>query len=98
MVETMKRLVGRTPALRLCGYTEVNLFLARPACAETRAQPQTEETNEMANDDRTSRIPRRTPKSAATSANVKRAMAYITTALNRLTFNDADEVRALFSD
>src|SRR5260370_37268362 len=30
-------------------------------------------------------------------ANVKRAMA-ITANLNRLTFNDADEVRALFSD
>src|SRR6266436_8031451 len=51
----------------------------------------------MANDDRTKTIPRRTPESAAMSANVKRAMA-ITAALNRLTFNDADEVRALFSD
>ena len=30
-------------------------------------------------------------------ANVKRAMA-ITAALNRLTYNDADEIRALFSD
>lgn len=30
-------------------------------------------------------------------ANIKRAMA-ITASLNRLTFNDADEVRALFSD
>jgi len=29
-------------------------------------------------------------------ANVKRAMA-ITARLNRLTFNDADEIRALFS-
>jgi acetyltransferase-like isoleucine patch superfamily enzyme len=51
----------------------------------------------MANDDRTRIIPRRTPESAAMSANVKRAMA-ITANLNRLTFNDADEVRALFSD
>ena len=51
----------------------------------------------MANDDRTKTIPRRTPESAAMSANVKRAMA-ITANLNRLTFNDADEVRALFSD
>jgi acetyltransferase-like isoleucine patch superfamily enzyme len=31
------------------------------------------------------------------SANVKRAMA-LTASLNRLTFNDADEVRALFSE
>ena len=31
------------------------------------------------------------------SANVKRAMA-ITATLNRLTYNDADEIRALFSD
>lgn len=31
------------------------------------------------------------------TANVRRAMA-ITAAINRLTFNDADEVRALFSD
>ena len=42
-------------------------------------------------------IPRRTPESAAMLANVKRAMA-ITASLNRLTFNDADEVRALFSE
>src|SRR5438876_742377 len=51
----------------------------------------------MANDDRTKIIPRRTPESAGMLANVKRAMA-ITANLNRLTFNDADEVRALFSD
>src|SRR5712675_2748919 len=51
----------------------------------------------MANDDCTKIIPRRTPESAAMLANVKRAMA-ITANLNRLTFNDADEVRALFSD
>lgn len=51
----------------------------------------------MANDDRTKFIPRRTPESAAMSANVKRAMA-ITATLNRLTYNDADEIRVLFSD
>ena len=51
----------------------------------------------MANDDRTKIISNRTPESAAMLASVKRAMA-ITAALNRLTFNDADEVRALFSD
>jgi acetyltransferase-like isoleucine patch superfamily enzyme len=51
----------------------------------------------MANDARTTIIPRRTPESAAISANVNRAMA-MTAALNRLTFNDADEVRALFSE
>lgn len=51
----------------------------------------------MANDDRTTIIPRRTPESAAMSANVKRAMA-ITAAINRLTYNDADDVRALFSE
>jgi acetyltransferase-like isoleucine patch superfamily enzyme len=51
----------------------------------------------MANDDRTIIIPRRTPESAAMSASVKQAMA-ITAKLNRLTFNDADEVRALFSE
>ena len=38
----------------------------------------------------------KTPDSAAMLANVKRATA-ITAKLNRLTFNDADEVRALFS-
>jgi acetyltransferase-like isoleucine patch superfamily enzyme len=51
----------------------------------------------MANDDRTTIIARRTPESAAMSASVKRAMA-ITANLNRLTFNDPDEVRALFSE
>jgi acetyltransferase-like isoleucine patch superfamily enzyme len=38
-----------------------------------------------------------TPESAAMLANVKRAMA-ITAALNRLTFNDADQIRALFGE
>ena len=51
----------------------------------------------MANDDRTTMVPRRTPESAAMTANLKRAMA-ITATMNRLTFNDADEVRALFSE
>src|ERR1700748_1968042 len=50
----------------------------------------------MANDT-TKIIPGRTPESATMLANVKRAMA-ITADINRLTFNDADEVRALFSD
>src|ERR1700744_4762868 len=51
----------------------------------------------MSNEDGTRIIYRRTPESAAMLANVKRAMA-ITARLNRLTFNDADEVRALFSE
>jgi acetyltransferase-like isoleucine patch superfamily enzyme len=51
----------------------------------------------MSNADGTRIIDARTPESAAMVANVKRAMA-ITAALNRLTFDDADEVRALFSD
>ena len=51
----------------------------------------------MPNDDRIKMVYRRTPESAAMVANVQRAMA-ITAALNRLTFNDADEIRALFSE
>ena len=39
----------------------------------------------------------KTPESAAMLANVKRAMA-ITARLNRMTFNDADKIRALFSE
>ena len=50
----------------------------------------------MSNEDGARIIYRRTPESAAMLANVRRAMA-ITATLNRLTFNDADEVRALFS-
>ena len=50
----------------------------------------------MSNADGTRIIHRRTPESAAMQANVKRAMA-ITAALNRLTFDDADEIRTLFS-
>jgi acetyltransferase-like isoleucine patch superfamily enzyme len=42
-------------------------------------------------------IPRRTPESAAMVASVRRAMA-ITPVLNRLTFDDADQIRAMFSD
>ncbi|GAU00278.1 sugar O-acetyltransferase [Burkholderia stabilis] len=51
----------------------------------------------MANDDRTTIIPRRTPESAAMVAEVKRAMA-ITARLNRLTFDDEADVRVLFSE
>jgi len=51
----------------------------------------------MANVDRTIRIHRRTPESAAMVANVRRAMR-LTAMLNRLTYDDADQVRALFSD
>ncbi len=51
----------------------------------------------MPNDDRTKIIARRTPESAAMVASVKRAMA-ITPILNRLTFDEADEIRAVFSD
>jgi acetyltransferase-like isoleucine patch superfamily enzyme len=51
----------------------------------------------MANDERTRIIARRTPESAAMLVSVRRAMA-ITANLNRLTFNDADQVRALFSE
>src|SRR6195256_2520628 len=51
----------------------------------------------MPNEDGTRTIFRRTPESAAMLANVRRAMA-IPAALNRLTFNDADEIRALFSE
>jgi hypothetical protein len=50
----------------------------------------------MSNEDSVKIIHRRTPESAAMLTNIKRAMA-ITAALNRLTFNDADEIRALFS-
>jgi len=48
-------------------------------------------------DDRTRIIYSRTPESAAMVANVKRATA-ITARLNRLTFSDAEEIRALFSE
>jgi acetyltransferase-like isoleucine patch superfamily enzyme len=51
----------------------------------------------MSNDDHIKVIPRRSQESAAMLASVKRAVA-ITANLNRLTFNDVDEVRALFSD
>jgi acetyltransferase-like isoleucine patch superfamily enzyme len=51
----------------------------------------------MQNDEHSKIIRSRTPESAAMRANVKRAMA-ITATLNRLTFDDADEIRALFSE
>lgn len=49
----------------------------------------------MSHEDGARIIHRRTPESAAMLANVKRAMA-ITAALNRLTFDDMDEIRVLF--
>src|ERR1700677_522194 len=51
----------------------------------------------MPNDNVATMIFSRTPESAAMLANIKRAMA-ITARLNRLTFNDADDIRALFSE
>jgi len=51
----------------------------------------------MSKGDGTRIIPRRTPESAAMVASVRRAMK-ITPVLNRLTFEDADEIRAMFSD
>jgi acetyltransferase-like isoleucine patch superfamily enzyme len=51
----------------------------------------------MPTDDRTIRIHRRTPESATMVASTQRAMA-ITPVLNRLTYADAKEIRAVFSD
>jgi acetyltransferase-like isoleucine patch superfamily enzyme len=50
----------------------------------------------MSNEDGTRIIPGRTPESVAMVASVRRAMA-ITPVLNRLTYADADEIRAVFS-
>lgn len=49
------------------------------------------------NNDRTKTIHRKTPESAEMVANVKRATA-ITAKLNRLTFDNLDEIRTLFSE
>ncbi|MDA8390601.1 MAG: DapH/DapD/GlmU-related protein [Gammaproteobacteria bacterium] len=51
----------------------------------------------MARDDRIQIIHGRTPEAAAMVAHVKRATA-ITARLNRLTFADSEEIRALFSE
>lgn len=51
----------------------------------------------MAHDDRPRFIARRTPESATMVANVRRAMA-LTAALNRLTYDDADQIRVLFGE
>jgi len=51
----------------------------------------------MRSDDRLVVIHRRTPESAAMAASVRRAMA-ITPVLNRLGYDDADEIRAVFGD
>ncbi|VWC44927.1 transferase [Burkholderia lata] len=55
------------------------------------------DNSRMANDDRITIIPRRTPESAAMVAEVKRAMS-IAVRINRLTFEDAAEVRTLFGE
>lgn len=55
------------------------------------------DNSRMANDDRATIIPGRTPASAAMVAEIKRAMA-IAARINRLTFDDAAEVRALFGE
>ena len=65
-----------------------------PICSESDARAK---TVPMANEGGTRIIRSRTAESAAMLANVKRAMA-ITARLNRLTFSDANEIRALFSE
>lgn len=51
----------------------------------------------MTKDERTLRIHRGTPESAAMAAGARRAMI-LTSRLNRLTFDEANEVRAVFSE
>lgn len=51
----------------------------------------------MSNEGGAKKIFSKTPESAAMLTDIKRAMT-ITAKLNRLTFNDADEIRALFSE
>jgi acetyltransferase-like isoleucine patch superfamily enzyme len=51
----------------------------------------------MSNDDGAKVIQLRTPEADAFFANTKRAMA-ITPVINRLTFDDAEQIRALFSE
>jgi acetyltransferase-like isoleucine patch superfamily enzyme len=51
----------------------------------------------MSNEDAILVIARRTPESAAMVASVRRAMA-ITSALNRLAYDDAQEIRTVFGD
>lgn len=51
----------------------------------------------MSNEEGSKIIVSKTPESAAMSANIKKAMT-ITTKINCLTFNDADKIRALFSE
>lgn len=51
----------------------------------------------MSNDDGIKIIHMRTPEADAFFANTQRAMT-ITPVINRLTFNDVDEIRALFSE
>src|SRR5580698_6955437 len=70
---------------------------ARPFVRRNARSNATRGKERMSNVDGTRIIPRRTPESAAMLASVKRATA-ITPALNRLTFDDADEIRSVFSD
>src|SRR4051794_17474345 len=51
----------------------------------------------MSNGAGTRIFPRRMPESAAMVASVKRAMA-ITPVLNRLSYDEADQIRAMFSE
>jgi acetyltransferase-like isoleucine patch superfamily enzyme len=70
---------------------------APPARAPKRTLNCSPWKQRMPNDDRAKIIHSRTPESAAMVASVKRATA-ITATLNRLTFNDAAEIRALFGE
>jgi acetyltransferase-like isoleucine patch superfamily enzyme len=81
------------PALPLCGY--YSRISARRA--PKRALDLARGKQRMSDEAGGKIVHSRTPESAAMLASVKRVMT-ITAKLNCLTFNDADEIRALFSE
>ncbi len=90
----LNSLTSKFPCPLRDGYTFSSSALPS---RETRAQSQLMGKQQMPNHDGTRIIHSKTSESAAMLANIKRAMT-ITADLNRLTFNDAEEIRALFSE
>ncbi|MGN6114836.1 MAG: sugar O-acetyltransferase [Nitrobacter sp.] len=95
---TVPRILTSVYRSRDCGLVLCNCSSESRYVVRSEARPfALWGNNTMSDKHETKVIPRRTPESAAMVASVKRAMA-ITPVLNRLTFADADEIRAVFSE
>lgn len=92
---------GRLYVLMKAGHAAQNIYLQTVslnlATVSIGSFDKASRKYHMSNEEDSKIILSKTPESVAMSANIKKAMT-ITAKLNCLTFNDADEIRVLFSE